>query len=129
VIRVKRVYEPPEPADGTRILVERLWPRGVRKDALELNAWLKDVAPSGELRRWFAHDPARWAEFRKRYADELDARPEASQEIVRAARSGTVTLLFSAHDTLHNNAIALKAYLEEKASREGHDIREHTGRL
>jgi uncharacterized protein YeaO (DUF488 family) len=112
VIRVKRVYEAPEPGDGTRILVERLWPRGIRKDALELHAWLKDVAPSTELRRWFGHDPARWDEFRKRYNNELDARPEAWHEILNAARSGPVTLLFSARDTSHNNAVALRSYLE-----------------
>jgi uncharacterized protein YeaO (DUF488 family) len=112
VIRVKRVYEPSEPGDGTRILVERLWPRGIRKDALALDAWLKDVAPSTELRRWFGHDPARWDEFRKRYAGELDAHPDAWREIQQAATGGTVTLLFSAHDTVHNNAVALKSYLE-----------------
>jgi uncharacterized protein YeaO (DUF488 family) len=117
VIRVKRVYEPPEPGDGTRFLVERLWPRGVRKDALELDAWLKDVAPSHELRRWFGHDPARWAEFRKRYASELDARPDPWHEILSAAKGGTVTLLFSARDTLHNNAVALKSYLESHKER------------
>jgi uncharacterized protein YeaO (DUF488 family) len=117
VIRVKRVYEPKEPGDGSRILVERLWPRGVRKDSLELDGWLKDVAPSTELRRWFGHDPARWEEFRKRYADELDARPAAWQELQNAATGGTVTLLFSAHDTLHNNAVALKSYLEAQKER------------
>jgi uncharacterized protein YeaO (DUF488 family) len=117
VIRVKRVYEPPEPGDGTRFLVERLWPRGLRKDALKLNAWLKDVAPSDALRRWFGHDPARWHEFRRRYASELNARPEAWREILGAADSGTVTLLFSARDTLHNNAVALKAYLEAQKER------------
>ena len=117
MIRVKRVYEPPEPGDGMRFLVERLWPRGVRKDALELDAWLKDVAPSDALRRWFGHDPARWDEFRTRYASELDARPEAWREILSAADSGTVTLLFSARDTLHNNAVALKAYLEGQRER------------
>jgi uncharacterized protein YeaO (DUF488 family) len=112
VIRVKRVYEPPEPGDGVRFLVERLWPRGVRKDALGLNGWLKDVAPSDALRRWFGHDPARWEEFRRRYADELDACPDSWNQILRAAHCGTVTLLFSARDTLHNNAVALKSYLE-----------------
>jgi uncharacterized protein YeaO (DUF488 family) len=112
MIAVKRVYEPVGERDGTRILVERLWPRGVRKDALLLDAWLKDVAPSTALRRWFGHDPARWQEFCARYAAELDARPEAWAPIVQADRSGTVTLLYSAHDTQHNNAVALKAYLE-----------------
>jgi len=117
VIRLKRVYEPPERSDGMRFLVERLWPRGVRKEALKLDAWLKDVAPSGELRRWFGHDPVRWDEFRRRYASELDAQPEAWHEILSAADNGTVTLLFSARDTLHNNAVALKSYLEGQKER------------
>jgi uncharacterized protein YeaO (DUF488 family) len=114
MIALKRVYEPAEAADGTRFLVERLWPRGVRKSALVLDAWLKDVAPSTELRRWFGHDPERWQEFRRRYAAELDARPDAWAPILQADRSGTVTLLYSAHDTEHNNAVALKAYLESR---------------
>ena len=112
MIALKRVYEPAEEQDGTRILVERLWPRGVRKDALMLDAWLKDVAPSTALRRWFGHDPTRWQEFCTRYTAELDARPEAWAPIIQADRSGTVTLLYSAHDSQHNNAVALKAYLE-----------------
>lgn len=113
-IDVKRVYEPPEPRDGTRLLVERLWPRGVKKEALRLDEWLKDVAPSDALRRWFNHDPARWQEFRERYAAELDARPTAWQPIVEAARANNVTLLFSARDLQHNNAVALKEYLDAK---------------
>jgi uncharacterized protein YeaO (DUF488 family) len=116
MIALKRVYEPADTDDGTRFLVERLWPRGVRKDALRLDAWLKDVAPSTELRRWFSHDPARWQEFCQRYAAELEARPDAWAPIVQADRSGTVTLLFSSHDTEHNNAVALKAYLEARSS-------------
>jgi uncharacterized protein YeaO (DUF488 family) len=112
MIAVKRVYEPPEAGDGSRFLVERLWPRGVRKDALLFEAWLKDVAPSTALRRWFGHDPARWQEFGRRYAAELDSRREAWAPIMQADQSGTATLLYSAHDTEHNNAVALKAYLE-----------------
>lgn len=112
MIRVKRVYEPHEPDDGKRFLVERLWPRGVRKEALALDGWLKDVAPSDALRRWFGHDPARWGEFRRRYTAELDARPAAWQPLLEAAEDGPVTLLFSARDTEHNNAVALRAYLE-----------------
>ena len=111
MIKLKRVYEAPEPADGARFLVERLWPRGVRKADLHLDAWPKEVAPSAALRRWFAHDPARWDEFRSRYAAELDGASAAWQPIVQAARTGTVTLLFSSHDQQHNNAVALKAYL------------------
>jgi uncharacterized protein YeaO (DUF488 family) len=116
MIALKRVYEPVDTEDGTRFLVERLWPRGVRKDALMLDAWLKDVAPSTELRRWFGHDPARWQEFCQRYAAELEARPDAWAPIVQADRSGTVTLLYSSHDTEHNNAVALKAYLETRSA-------------
>jgi len=112
MIALKRVYEPTDQGDGTRFLVERLWPRGVRKDALVLDAWLKDAAPSTALRRWFGHDPARWPEFCQRYAAELDARPDAWAPIVQAHRSGTATLLYSAHNAEHNNAVALKAYLE-----------------
>jgi uncharacterized protein YeaO (DUF488 family) len=112
MIKVKRVYEPVDAADGSRFLVERLWPRGVRKDALVFDAWLKDVAPSTALRRWFGHDPARWQEFCQRYAAELDARPDAWERIVQADRLGTATLLYSAHDVEHNNAVALKAYLQ-----------------
>jgi uncharacterized protein YeaO (DUF488 family) len=117
VIRVKRAYEPPEPGDGTRILVERLWPRGVRKEALALNSWLKEVAPSYELRRWFGHDPARWEEFKRRYAAELSAQPDAWQAILRAADRGIVTLVFSARDVVHNNAVALKSFLERRKER------------
>jgi uncharacterized protein YeaO (DUF488 family) len=117
LIRIKRVYEPPEPGDGTRILVERLWPRGVRKDELALDAWRKEVAPSADLRRWFGHDPARWEEFQRRCARELSARPEACDTIQRAADNGVVTLLFSARDVVHNNAVALKSYLEAHKER------------
>jgi uncharacterized protein YeaO (DUF488 family) len=114
MIRLKRVYEPVDAGDGTRFLVERLWPRGVRKDTLALDAWLKDVAPSTELRQWFGHDPARWQEFYQRYATELDARSDAWARIMQVDGSGTATLLFSSHDLEHNNAVALKAYLEAR---------------
>jgi uncharacterized protein YeaO (DUF488 family) len=114
MIQTRRVYETPEPSDGTRFLVERLWPRGMKKEALKLDGWLKEVAPSAELRRWFGHDPAKWKEFRRRYFTELDQHPEAWQPIQEAARRGTVTLLYSARDTAHNSAVALKAYLDEK---------------
>jgi uncharacterized protein YeaO (DUF488 family) len=114
MIKLKRVYESPEPTDGTRFLVERLWPRGMRKEALDLDGWLKDVAPSAPLRRWFGHDPARWEEFCRRYTAELSARPAAWQPIVDAARRNTVTLLFSAHDVEHNNAVVLRDYLEAR---------------
>ncbi len=114
MIKLKRAYEEPESGDGTRVLVERLWPRGVKKENLKLDAWAKDVAPSDALRRWFAHDPAKWDEFRKRYFAELDARPDAVSEIAKQARRGTLTLVYSAHDTEHNNAVALKDYLQTR---------------
>jgi uncharacterized protein YeaO (DUF488 family) len=113
MVRVKRVYEPSTRGDGMRFLVERLWPRGMKKDTLQMDGWLKDVAPSHELRRWFGHDPAKWDEFCRRYSAELDGRPEAWGPILGAARRGNVTLLYSAHDPEHNNAVTLKAYLEK----------------
>ena len=114
MIQIKRVYEPAAPRDGTRFLVDRLWPRGVRKETLKLSAWTKEVAPSDSLRRWFNHDPKRWEEFQRRYFAELDERPEASQPLLEAARAGPVTLLFGARDTEHNNAVALRAYLTRR---------------
>jgi uncharacterized protein YeaO (DUF488 family) len=113
MIKTKRAYDPPEPADGTRFLVDRLWPRGIKKDDLRMDDWLKDVAPSDDLRRWFGHDPARWEEFKQRYFAELDGKPEALEPIRVAAREGDVTLVYSARDTQHNQAVALKAYLEK----------------
>lgn len=111
MVSVKRVYEPAVPSDGVRFLVERLWPRGMRKESLKMNAWLKDVAPSGKLRRWFNHDPAKWTEFRRRYFVELNLHRDALQPILDAETRGNVTLLYSSHDTQHNNAVALKDHL------------------
>jgi uncharacterized protein YeaO (DUF488 family) len=111
-IRIKRVYDPPEPEDGKRYLVDRLWPRGVKKEALKLDGWLKDVAPSDELRRWFGHDPSRWEEFQRRYTAELKAKPETWRVLLESARKGNLTLLFSARDERLNNAVVLKAFLE-----------------
>lgn len=111
MIRVKRTYEPCAHEDGRRILVDRLWPRGMRKEALHMDAWMKEVAPSPELRRWFGHRAERWDEFRRRYAEELDAKPEAWAPIADAGRRGTVTLLHSARDPAHNGAVALREYL------------------
>ena len=116
MIRVKRVYESHGPDDGVCFLVERLWPRGVKKAALHMDGWIKDVAPSDGLRRWFGHDPARWEEFRRRYFAELDGKPEAWEPILGAERRSNVTLLYSARDTAHNNAVALKAYLAEQSA-------------
>ena len=113
-IQVKRAYDPPSKADGVRVLVDRLWPRGLTKTAAAVDLWLKDVAPSVTLRRWFNHDPSRWTEFTQRYAEELDAlgtRSPAIAALVGAIRSGKVTLLFGARDTRHNNATALRSYL------------------
>ncbi len=114
-IQTKRVYEPTVVEDGTRFLVDRLWPRGLKKAALRLDGWLKDVAPSNELRGWFGHNPARWTEFRRRYFAELDRHPEVAQPILDAVKRGPATLLFSARDAEHNNAVALREYLEAKA--------------
>jgi uncharacterized protein YeaO (DUF488 family) len=118
MLKLKRAYEPGTQADGTRILVERLWPRGLSKKALHVDAWLKDVGPSTELRQWFGHDPEKWPRFRARYFRELDSRPEAWRPIVTAARRGAVTLVYSSRDTEHNNAVALKDYLRPKIRRE-----------
>ncbi len=117
MLRLKRVYEAPAAGDGARVLVERLWPRGVSKAALGLDAWARDAAPTARLRVWFSHDPARWAEFRRRYFRELDARPAAWRPLVERARRRRVTLLFSSRDETHNNAVALKEYLERRLRR------------
>ncbi len=115
MIKLKRVYEEESADDGARYLIERLWPRGVKKDSLHMDAWLKDAGPSTELRKWFSHDPAKWQEFRRRYFAELDRAPEAWGPIRDAAKKGAVTLLYSSHDTEHNNAVALKEYIERRA--------------
>lgn len=114
MIRLKRVYEPAAKSDGKRFLVERLWPRGIKKAALQMTDWLKDVAPSSELRQWFNHEPAKWKGFQRRYRAELDDQPEIWQPLLEAAGSGNLTLLFSAHDVEHNNAVVLKTFLEER---------------
>ncbi len=111
-IKLKRAYEAPAPGDGYRVLVDRLWPRGLTKDAAQVDLWLKDVAPSGELRKWFNHDPARWGEFASRYFRELAEHPEALEQLLARVHKGRVTLLYSAKDQEHNNAVALKEYLE-----------------
>jgi uncharacterized protein YeaO (DUF488 family) len=117
MLKLKRAYDPAAKADGTRILVERLWPRGLSREKVHVDTWLKDVAPSTDLRKWFGHDPEKWPQFRERYFRELDARPEAWQQILSKARRGLVTLIYSSHDTLHNNAVALQEYLQAKARR------------
>jgi uncharacterized protein YeaO (DUF488 family) len=114
MMTLKRAYDPVSDTDGTRILVERLWPRGLSKARLRVDAWPKDVGPSTALRKWFGHDPDKWGEFRQRYARELKARPQTWRPIVSAARRGKVTLVYSSHDRQHNNAVALRQYLQPK---------------
>jgi uncharacterized protein YeaO (DUF488 family) len=120
MIRIKRTYEPTARGDGRRILVERLWPRGMKKENLEADAWMKDVAPSTELRKWFDHRAERWEKFRQRYRDELDANSGAWEPILAAAGRGTVTLLYSAQDTVHNGAVVLREYLMERTAGSSH---------
>ena len=110
-IRLKRAYEAPEAGDGTRVLVDRLWPRGVSKARADLEQWMKDVAPSTDLRKWFAHEPARWDEFRRRYAEELHRNAALLGQLRALARGGTVTLVYSAHDEVHNDAVVLRDVL------------------
>ena len=117
MIKLKRFYEPARSSDGTRYLVERLWPRGMKKAALRIDAWLKEVAPSTTLRRWFNHDPKKWGEFQRRYRRELNANPDALRPIFKAAQRGNVTLVYSSHDAEHNNAVVLKGYVEEKLAK------------
>lgn len=116
MIQVIRACDNPEPGDGDRFLVDRLWPRGIKKDRLKLEDWLKDLAPSDELRRWFNHDPEKWEEFCRRYYLELDGKEEIWGPIMEVGRRGNVTLVYSAKDRLHNNAVALKSFLEQKIS-------------
>lgn len=115
MIRIKRAYEPSARSDGRRLLVERLWPRGMRKEALLLDAWVKDVAPSTELRKWFSHRVDRWTEFQRRYRRELSAHRDAWSPILEASRRGPVTLVYSAHDPEHNAAVVLRDYLTRRA--------------
>ncbi|RPJ26324.1 MAG: DUF488 family protein [Chloroflexi bacterium] len=114
MLKIKRVYETAQASDGVRFLVERLWPRGMKKEDLKMKAWLKEVAPSQSLRRWFAHDPLKWQEFQQRYRAELEANPDAWRPILEAAKRADVTLLYSARDTEHNSALLLKSFLEEQ---------------
>jgi len=111
-IAIKRIYEDAAKSDGQRVLVDRLWPRGVSKDKAALDDWAKDVAPSDDLRKWFGHDPEKWKEFRKRFKSELDDNEDAWKPLLERARNGDLTLVYAARDEEHNNAVALKAYLE-----------------
>jgi uncharacterized protein YeaO (DUF488 family) len=116
MLRIKRAYEPPARGDGRRILIERLWPRGMKKEALDADTWMKDVAPSTELRRWFGHRVNRWEAFRQKYRKELDANPAAWSAILDAERRGPVTLLYSARDVTHNSAVVLRDYLARRSA-------------
>jgi uncharacterized protein YeaO (DUF488 family) len=112
LLKVKRIYETPAPADGYRILVDRLWPRGVSRNGAQVDLWMKEIAPSNSLRKWFAHQPARWAVFQRRYHAELRALPLLTRQLKQLSKEhGTVTLLFGARDEQHNQAVALRAFL------------------
>ena len=115
MIRVKRAYEPPSGDDGERVLVDRLWPRGISKERAGIDLWLKEAGPSTELRRWFGHDPSRWEEFRRRYWAELSEKPDLMRILKEKAGQGVITLVYGARDELHNNAVALKIFLEGDA--------------
>lgn len=107
-VRLKRAYEPAAADDGARILVDRLWPRGISKETAALDEWMKDIAPSTDLRQWFGHDPARWEEFRSRYAQEVREKPDLLSRLRSMARGGPITLVYSAHDETHNDAVVLR---------------------
>ena len=113
-IQMKRAYEKPAAGDGFRVLVDRIWPRGVAKENLKLNLWLKTIAPSTELRKWFGHDPKKWDEFRKRYFKELDSHPEDVRMLREKMQSGQLTLVFGSKEERFNNAEAIKEYLERR---------------
>lgn len=115
-IHVKRVYESAQSSDGKRILIDRLWPRGLSKEKAHVDHWIREIAPSDALRKWFGHDPERWPSFRERYFRELDAAPEALAELRQIMGSGRATLLYAAKDELHNNAVALRSYLEKEGT-------------
>ncbi|MBX3209320.1 MAG: DUF488 family protein [Labilithrix sp.] len=119
MLRIKRIYEPPSPTDGERVLVDRLWPRGVKKEDARLDAWLAELAPSDALRRWFGHEPRRFAEFRRRYLRELERSPSRAlvEELARRAARGRVTLLYAAKDEEHNNAVVLAAAIARVGER------------
>lgn len=113
-VEIKRVYEEPSRADGTRILVDRLWPRGLSKEKARVDIWLKDIAPSTELRKWFSHDPSKWAEFQARYRQELKSDADLLDVLKKKAAEGPVTLLYGAKDEVHNEAVVLQSLLQRK---------------
>ncbi|MFA5072601.1 MAG: DUF488 domain-containing protein [Nitrospirota bacterium] len=113
MIKLKRIYEKPEKGDGYRILVDRLWPRGVSKERAALDLWLKEIAPSDSLRKWFSHDPEKWSEFKKKYKAELKANEEDVTQLKSLARKGTITLLYAAKDEEHNEALVIKDFISK----------------
>jgi uncharacterized protein YeaO (DUF488 family) len=113
-IQMKRVYEQAQASDGKRVLIDRLWPRGLTKEKAKVDLWLKDIAPSTELRKWFGHDPVKWIEFKKRYHKELTGNNEVVSELVEQLKNGKITLVYGAKDEEHNDAVVLKEYLEKK---------------
>src|SRR5215472_16637298 len=113
-IKLKRAYSPPAPDDGARILIDRLWPRRVKKSEAAIDEWMKEIAPSTELRKWFGHDPERWQEFHRRYQTEIGQHPEEFDRLRKLAQRGRITLVFSAHDEAHNDAVVLKVLLLER---------------
>lgn len=113
-IRAKRVYEPYSPDDGTRVLVERLWPRGMTRERLHADSWLREIAPTAELRTWYAHDVAKWPKFVTRYTVQLDTQPDLVESLLQMARHGPLTLLYAARDTEHNSALVLLNYLKDR---------------
>jgi uncharacterized protein YeaO (DUF488 family) len=123
VIELKRICESATPDDGVRVLVERLWPRGIKKTSAHLDQWVKEAAPSSTLRKWFHHDPTRWDEFRCRYFRELDEHEERWRPLLTASTEGRVTLVYSSHDREHNNAVALKEYLDRRRHRRSGHVR------
>ena len=116
MLKIKRVYDPPSPNDGKRILIDRLWPRGLKKEDAKVDDWIKEVAPSTELRTWYGHDPKKWSEFKRRFFFELQRRQDLGEGIVSASRKGTVTLLFGSREERFNNAVALKEFVEARMS-------------
>lgn len=114
MLKLKRIYDPPSKGDGKRVLVDRLWPRGIRKEDARVDEWLKDIAPSDELRRWFSHDPSKWEEFKRRYKEELKDKREIIERLKTEAKKGMVTLLYAAKDEEHNNAVVLKEVVDQK---------------
>jgi len=114
MVKIKRIYDPVLKDDGKRILVDRLWPRGIKKDMAALDEWLKDIAPSNELRKWFSHDISKWNEFRKRYREELTTKSDPLEKLRKESKKGVITLLFSAKDVQHNNAVVLREVINNK---------------